>query len=118
MKCERCGRQISADESFSHRGQTLCDDCYIDVTSQEQEKVCDPWATYLSTRERADVGLKGADVLGELQKEVYEFIKSKGKATREEIMAKFDIPAQDLGPHLKVIMHAELIKEHSEGDTM
>ncbi len=117
MKCSRCGREISEEQSYSHQGQTLCDDCYIDVMSS-QEKTCDPWATYLSGKERQDAGQKGTEGLTELEKEIYEFVRSKGRATREEVMAKFGLSAQDLGPQLNVLMHAELVKERSEGGTM
>ncbi len=116
MKCNRCGREILADESHSHQGQTLCDDCYMDVISQE--KTCDPWGTYLSTRSRERAGQKGVEGLTDMEEKVYEFVKSSGRATREEVMAKFGLSAKDLAPQLNVLMHSELIKEHSEGGTM
>lgn len=118
MKCNRCGREISADESHSYRGQTLCDDCFIDVTSHEQEKTCDPWATYVTSKERAGARLKGAEGLSETENKIYEFIRSKGRATREEVIAELSLSAQDMEPQLKVLMHSELIKERSEGGTM
>ena len=83
MKCDRCGTEISARESHSHQGKTLCDDCYIDATSQERE--CDPWATYLSCREKVGPGFKAVDILDEIQKKISDFVKSKGKATRDEV---------------------------------
>ncbi len=118
MKCDRCGGEISAKESPLHQGKTLCDDCYIDVLSQAQEKECDPWATYLTSREKATAEKKGVELLGEEQKEILGFVRSRGRATRDEVMAKFGFSAQDLAPHLRVLMHAEVLKEHSEGDTM
>ncbi len=117
MKCERCGREITADESYSHQGQTLCDDCYMEVMSA-QEKTCDPWATYLSGQARESSGQKGAEGLTETEKAIYEFVKSQGRATRDEVRAKFSLSAADLDPQLHVLMHSELIKEHSEGGTM
>ncbi len=117
MKCNRCGREIPADESFSHQKQTLCEDCYIEVMSA-QEKTCDPWATYLSTRTRERAGQKGEEGLTDMEKKIYEFVRSKGRATRQEVMAKFALSAQDLDPQLSVLMHAELVKEHSEAGTM
>ncbi len=117
MKCNKCGREISEDESHSHQGQTLCDDCYMNVMLS-QDKACNPWATYLSTQTREHAGQKGIEGLTEMEKKIYEFVKSQGRATREEVMAKFSLSAPDLDPQLKVLMHSELIKEHSEGDTM
>ena len=116
MKCHRCGREISAEESYSHQGQTLCDDCMEVMSSQE--KTCDPWATYLSGRAREGAGQQGAEGLTETEREIYEFVKSQGKATRDEVMAKFGLSAPDLDPQLHVLMHSELIKERSEGGTM
>jgi len=94
----------------------LCEDCYIDAISPE--KTCDPWATYLSTRTTERAGLKGIDSLTEMERTVYEFVRGKGRATREEVMAEFGLSARDLDPQLNVLMHAELVKEHSEGDKM
>ncbi len=117
MKCHRCGREISADASYAHQGQTLCDDCYMDVMSA-QEKTCDPWATYLSGRAREGAGQQGAEGLTTTEREIYEFVKSQGRATRDEVRARFGLSAPDLAPQLHVLMHSELIKEHSDGDTM
>ena len=76
MKCSRCGREISEDESYQHMGKILCDDCYLEIRAHPRE--CEPWATYLATRTRESLGLKGTEGLTELQTKVYEFVKSKG----------------------------------------
>ena len=31
MKCQKCRRDIPENESFTHLGETLCEDCYMDV---------------------------------------------------------------------------------------
>lgn len=116
MKCHRCGSEISGDDSYSYHGQVLCEDCYISAISPE--RTCDPWASYLSGRERQDTDIKGANDLTETEKRVYEFIKDRGRTTRGEVMAEFGLSAPDLDPQLNVLMHAELVKERSEGDTM
>ena len=82
------------------------------------EKTCDPWATFLSTKTREQAGLRGKEGLSQTEKQVYEFIKSQGRTTRAEVMAKLGLPMEDLTPQLNVLMHAELVKEHSEGGTM
>jgi predicted HTH transcriptional regulator len=117
MKCDRCGREISKDESFAYQGQTLCEDDYMDVMSS-QEKTCDPWATYLSTKARESAGQKGEEGLTDMEKKIYEFVKGKGRATRQEVIAEFGLSAEDLNSQLHVLMHSELIKEHSQGGTM
>ena len=115
-RCSRCGTEVPEDEAYPYQGLTLCEDCYIDAISPDRE--CDPWASYLSAYERKGAGLKGVDGLSEVQKKVYQFIKNGGRVTREEVMAQFDLSAADLLPQLKVLMYAELVKEHSESGTM
>ena len=39
-------------------------------------RTCDPWATFLSTKIRERAGLKGKEGLSEIEKKVYQFIKS------------------------------------------
>ena len=113
MKCSRCGKEIPADEVHTFQGKTLCEDDYIEAISPE--KHCDPWATYLSSRE---AGATGVATLSDFQKEIQKFIKDEGKATREEIMTKFRISAEELEPHLNVLMHSETVQERGEGDLM
>jgi hypothetical protein len=116
MKCNRCGREIAEDETYSHKGQALCEDCYIDVISPDKE--CDPWGTYLSTRERQSAGVKGKGGLSEIQTKIYELVRSQGGVTREEVMTKLGLSVSALELQLRVLMHAELVKERSEGSTM
>ena len=116
MKCSRCGKEISEEEGHPYQGKILCDDCYAEVISTE--KPCDPWATFLSGKTRERAGLKGEDGLSPTEKKVYEFIKSQSRTTRAEVMAKLGLSVEGLAPQLNVLMHAELITEHGEGDQM
>ena len=117
MECKRCGHQLSSSESYEYLGQTLCEDCYID-RYQASITACDPLAVQAASRSREKLGLKGAEGLTEMEKKVYEFVKSKGRATREEVMEKFSLSELDLKAQLITLMHSELVKEHSEGDQM
>lgn len=114
MKCQRCQCDISADESYSHLGETLCDDCYMDAVSPP--KACDPWAVYLATRTRESSGLKGAEGLTPFQKEVYELIKGKGKVTPAEVMASFNITQRALEDVVATLRHCEMVRGQKEGD--
>jgi len=116
MKCERCGREISEDQSYVHQGKVLCDDCLMDIGLSIKE--CDPWATYVDTHTRERSGQTGTEGLTETERKVYEFIKSKGRATREEVMANLSLSELELKAQLVPLMHSELVKEHSEGDKM
>lgn len=114
MKCNRCGHDISEDEGYPYLSETLCEDCYMDV--MQPANPCDPWAVFTATRSRERSGFKGAEGLTELQTAIYEFVKSKGKATGEEVMENFNIPQRDLATQLATLRHCELIKGHKEGD--
>jgi late competence protein required for DNA uptake (superfamily II DNA/RNA helicase) len=114
MKCQRCHRDISDDESFTHLGETLCDDCYMDVMSPP--KPCDPWAVYSATRTRESTGFKGGEGLTPLQKEIYEFIKNKGKVTAEEVMINFKLTQRELETQFATLRHCELARGQKEGD--
>lgn len=114
MKCSRCGCEISADNSYQHLGKTWCEDCYIDV--QYPAKACDPWAVYSATRSRESVGLKGTEGLTEQQKAIYEFVKGKGRVTREELIERFGVKETELQTQLAMLRHCELVKGRKEGD--
>ncbi|MFC1909161.1 hypothetical protein ACFLXD_04830 [Chloroflexota bacterium] len=114
VKCNRCGREVPLDNSYQHLGETLCEDCYIDV--RYPAKACDPWAVYSATQSRESAGLEGTEGLTELQQKIYEFVKAKGKVTREEIMANFNIKEMELQTNLATLRHCELVKGRKEGN--
>lgn len=115
MKCNRCGRELTEAERYVHQGNVFCEDCLMDIGLSTKE--CDPWSSYVDTRTRNRAGLRGAEGLWALEKKVYELVKSRGKATRQEVMAQLNLSTPDLQAQLIPLMHSELIKERSEGDT-
>ena len=114
LKCERCGCEISPDESYTYLGQALCEDCYIEA--RQPAKACDPWAVYIATHARESSGLEGAEGLTDLQKKLYDFVKHKGKVTREELMGNFSLSESEVQTQLAILRHCELVKGHKEGD--
>ena len=114
MKCNRCGREVSREESYEYLGETLCEACYLDI--RYPAKACDPWAVYSATRSRESLGLKGAEGLTDLQKAIYEFVKSNGKVTREEVMKNFNLTEPETQIQLAILRHCELVKGYKEGD--
>jgi hypothetical protein len=116
VKCNRCGHDISQDEGYPYLSETLCEDCYMDV--MQPATPCDPWAVFTSTRSRERSGFKGAEGLTALQSAIYEFVKSKGKATGEEVMENFNIPQRELERQIAILRHCELVKGNKEGDTV
>ena len=114
VKYGRCGHEISADESYQYLGETLCEDCCIDM--RYLTKACDPWAVYSATRSRQALGLKETEGLTDLQKQLYEFIRNKGEVTWEELVRNFDLAEPQLQNQFAVLRHCELIKGRKEGD--
>lgn len=116
MKCQKCQRDIPENESYTHLGETLCEDCYIDVRSPA--KPCDPWAVYSATRTRDTAGHTGAEGLNTLQQAIYTYIKDKGKVTPDEVMTRFNITSQDLQNQIATLRHCELVKGQKEGSNI
>lgn len=113
MQCNRCQKEISESQSYVHNGKVYCEDCLMDIGLNMRE--CDPWATYVDNRTRDRAGQKGTDGLTELEKTVYNFVKEKGKATREDVMIGLKMSDTELRTQLIPLLHSELIKEKSEG---
>jgi hypothetical protein len=116
MKCQKCQRNIREADNFTHLGEILCEDCYIDVMSPA--KSCDPWAVYSATRTREKAGLSGTEGLNTLQQAIFHFIKDKGKATPEEVITRFNITPKDLQNQIATLRHCELVKGSKEGQTV
>ena len=114
MKCSRCGREMSEGDSYTHRDETLCEDCYLDA--RLGVKACDPWAVYSATRSRVSADFKGTEGLNDLQKEIYALVKRKGKVTREEVIEGLNLSEQEMQTQLATLRHCELVKGHKEGD--
>lgn len=116
MKCVKCEREIVEEQSYVYQGKVYCDDCLMDIGLSLKE--CDPWATYVDTRARERQGLKGAEGLTDMEKKVYEFVKKKGRVTRDEVIKEVGLSESELVVQLVPLMHSELVKEHSEGGQM
>jgi len=112
VKCNRCGGDVPDSGKYEYHGQTLCEDCYIDVAFPA--KACDPWAVYTATRSRQRLGLKDAQGLTDQQRAIYDFIKRRGKVTREELLKNFNLTESELQVQLATLRHCELVKGMKE----
>jgi late competence protein required for DNA uptake (superfamily II DNA/RNA helicase) len=113
VKCQKCGREISRAESLTHGQQILCEDCYIDATHRVQ--TCDPLAVRSAKLFRKTSGLEAAEGLTGLQRAICEFIKSRGRVSREELVGEFHISPQELENQIAILRHCELVKGQKEG---
>jgi late competence protein required for DNA uptake (superfamily II DNA/RNA helicase) len=114
VKCQKCGGEISQDDSFTLRDQVLCEDCYIGATKRIQ--TCDPIAVRSATQYRKASGLEATEGLTELQKAICEFIKSRGKTTAAELTGTFHLSPQELENQIAILRHCELVKGQKESD--
>jgi len=108
MKCSSCGQEVTVADAYVHAGKTLCEDCYLDAV--HKVKACDPWAVYAAKRQRESQQQCGAEGLTERQRVIYQFIKDRGKATREEIMASLGLKQTEMETELAVLRHCELVR--------
>jgi transcription initiation factor IIE alpha subunit len=81
-------------------------------------RVCDPWGERSKKIFRDSHGLEGTDGLTDLQKEIYQFIAEKGKATRNELAERFNLPPTELENQFAILRHCQLLKGKKEGDTV
>jgi predicted HTH transcriptional regulator len=116
IKCHKCNREIPENEAFVSRGNALCEDCYIDTT--HKIKVCNPLGERAKTAFRKSHGLEGTDGLTDLQKEIYQYIQSKGKVTRPELLQQFKLSENELENHFAFLRQSKLAKGKKEKDTV
>jgi hypothetical protein len=116
VRCQNCSKPVPEDYVFISEGKTLCEDCYIDAGNRI--RVCDPWAERSKRVFRESHGLEGTDGLTDLQKEIYEFIQARSKATRAELMERFKLPATEMENQFAILRHCQLMKGRKEGETV
>lgn len=100
MQCDRCRVEMEADEAREYAGQTICDDCYMDVLSPT--KSCDPWAIYTATR-------LGDQELNQAQQAIMDCIAKQGQATAKELMAVAGLELKALEREMAALRHLELL---------
>jgi late competence protein required for DNA uptake (superfamily II DNA/RNA helicase) len=111
-RCQVCGCEISLEESYVLNDLILCDDCYLERS--HRVKTCNPLATYSAKRFQESDGLEATERLNDLQKAIYEFIKSRGKATAQELSSRFNLSQAETENQLAILRHLELTKAKKE----
>lgn len=108
MECARCREQIQDDDKYEYYGQILCEDCYIGAI--EPPRSCDVAAVHSAKKNREMQGHSGTEGLTELQRDIYNYVKQQGKATKPEIAKKFKLADWELDKQFAVLRHCELLK--------
>ena len=116
VKCQSCGCEILVEESYVYNGLTVCDDCYLEKS--HHVVACNPLVTYSAKRFQESDGLDAEERLNEQQKAVYNYVKSKGKVTPQELLTEFNLSRSELENQLAVLRHLELTKGKKEGNTI
>lgn len=108
VKCARCGEEVNRDDTYSHRGQELCEDCYMGAL--QAPKTCDVAATQHAVKHRQSTGQTGTEGLLPIQKQIYDYISDNEMVTREQVMESLGIPDWELEKQIAVLRHCELVK--------
>jgi len=109
MKCDKCSAEVSSEEKFEHSGQTLCEDCYLDIVTIP--KTCDPWAVH-SAKDTTLI----SDGLTAEQQQLFDLIEQNGPLTAEEICAALSITSDELRRNFSTLRHMELARGFKKGD--
>jgi hypothetical protein len=84
MKCDQCARTIEEGEEKEHRGQRLCEDCYIDAVSPA--RACDPWAVHSAKSLEQHAG--GAVILTPIQTEILRILEESGGIEAADLLER------------------------------
>jgi len=104
-QCARCGKKMEKNQSYEHRGNVYCEDCYMDILSPS--KACDPWAVH-----SAKTFLMGKDKLATLtsqQLTIVGYVKEKKEVTAEGIMEDLQLSEKDFKREFAVLRHMEVL---------
>ena len=102
---------VTEGEQRALHGQTLCEDCYMDLLSPL--RVCDPWAVHSAMtfmKEEAAV-LK----LTLVQQKIIDILTNEGPQVPENLCAKLQIKASDLERDIAALRHMEKIRGEIRG---
>ncbi len=112
VKCQSCGEEISVEESYLVDGLRVCDDCYLEKS--QRVIACNPLATYSAKQFQASDEIQAKERLTDRQKVIFNFIKSKGKATVKELSEKFNLSKSEIENQIAILRHLELTKAKKE----
>ena len=108
VNCQSCGDEISVEESYLVDGGRVCDDCYLEKS--QRVIACNPLVTYSAKQFQASDGIQAKERLNDIQKAIFNFIESAGKATVKELSEKFNLSKSEIENQLAILRHLELTK--------
>lgn len=108
MFCQKCNAEIPSDEEVNYRGQTLCEDCYVELL--EPPRSCDVAAVHAAKSARKAAGQEGTDGLTDLQKNIYNYVETNGPVTHAQIMEQLNLSRLQLDKNFAILRHCELLR--------
>lgn len=112
MICPKCNSEIPTDEAIKFRGQTICEDCYVELL--EPPRSCDVAAVHSAKVSRRAAGQEGTDGLTDLQKDIYNYIKAEGPVTHDQVLQKLGLSRLQLDKNFAILRHCELLRAFRE----
>ena len=114
MNCQRCGKAITKEDSFTLNNLTLCEDCYMELGLHPRN--CDPWESYSATNTPGGIGPNSKLELTAPQQKVLDIIKSRGRLARTDLMTKLKLSEAEIDAIVTTLLRAELAKIISDAD--
>jgi len=102
-RCDRCGETLTPDDTYTHGGKSLCEDCYLAIMSVP--RTCDPWAVYSAKRTSS-----GGQVLSPLQERILGLIRTIGPVSAQDICRMIGIGEEEFRNNFATLRHMELAK--------
>lgn len=106
MQCERCDIVIEEGEEMELHGQTLCEDCYMDLLSPL--KACDPWAVHSAKTFLKEQGHEPQ--LNQLQQKILELLSLEGPIEPGNLSERLQIKYADIERELASLRHMEKVR--------
>lgn len=107
MNCDRCKEAIAKGQEESWGGQTLCEDCYMDVFSPA--RTCDPWAVR-SASLFSDTDGGGSPQVSPVQEKILAIIAQTGGASLETLCTQLNMKSGDVQREIAALRHMEKVK--------
>jgi hypothetical protein len=114
MRCDRCGAVIEQGEEREHLGETLCEDCYMDVLSPA--KACDPWAVH--SAKSFEKHSEGRATLTDIQSEILRILGETGGIEPAKLLERLQgqLTPSQLEREVATLRHMERLRaEKREG---
>ncbi len=108
MKCDRCSKAIAEGDEREHLGETLCEDCYMDVLSPA--KACDPWAVHSAKCFEEHAG--GTVTTTPIQKEILRILEETGGIQAEALLERLGgkLTPSELKREVATLRHMERLR--------